>query len=243
MDFDMAWWTEKFEGKKIESGDDALGLVHYALEEICRLYMDEVGRKPTTAELRYALGKMLDTAGPDLFEDLEAKIVTGVAFKTKKTPKIQKYAVGDYFAIRLKTGEHCYGRILHKGPAGHLVEIYDFRTRSPVTLEQLLSAERKIVLNKHVHSLAAFRAGRWKILGHRDLEPDIELPKFRLGSRYTVYEIAQGDKCVKARREDVVDLEPMSMFDPETIEQRLETRQYENWPEDKESWNREFGEL
>jgi hypothetical protein len=57
----MGWWTIKQTGQELIQGDEPYDILMDALEQLSREYEEEWGRKPTLAELVYALETVLTT--------------------------------------------------------------------------------------------------------------------------------------------------------------------------------------
>lgn len=238
----MGWWEEKLKKETLTLGDEPLDRVVHALEEICRLYEEEVGRKPTLEEFRQTLLRPLAVDPSRYFSDLETQTIGDVVFRLRKIPKRQAFAVGDYFAIPLD-GDYYYGRILQHWACDHLVEVYGLKTKSLLTLPQLLARNRKVVMNKNIASRDAFTRGRWKILGHEDIPKDFEFPCFYGGGplAYSNYILWQGDKEYRVPMEQARKYEPAIWFSPERIEDALRTGRFTRWPEVEESKKETFG--
>jgi hypothetical protein len=204
-------------------------------------YAEDLGRKPDTREFLFALEGALRTTGRDLFADLEAHEVAAVKLTTKKAPKFRKFAVGDFFVVPLQGGEFAYGRIIGSDAAGTVIEVYRLRTRHPLTLGGLKQQARDLLVQTHVNGLLAFRPGRWPILGREPLPRNHPMPSFRLGSD-EAWQVARGDKRWPADLEEVLRMEPMVCWDPETVEERIASGHPDVWPEFEEWQCRDFGD-
>jgi hypothetical protein len=231
----MGWWQEEVKGKPIELGDEPLDLLHEAVAAVARVYQKERGRKPTMAEFGQSLLQTLGSDPAQFFKDMDAQVVSEIVFRLKKVPQRQKFAVGDYFAIPLQ-GKFWYGRILHFGAAAYLVEIYSLETDRMLTLRQLLGKRRKVVMNKHVFGQPSFLRGRWKIIGHEDIPADFAYPAFYGGMvAHGLYTVWRGDKETYEPLKKIMKYEPCCTWVPERIENALQTKQFDHWPEDEES--------
>jgi hypothetical protein len=231
----MGWWEERIDGKRLTLGDEPIDRLAQVLEDFVGCYQEEVGRKPTSDEFLISLRNILQAAGPDFFSDLEARAVTGVALRTKKAPKRQKFQVGDYFAVPLPDGRYFYGRILHYTHLGHLIEVYTLDTRVKLSFRQLLKRKRKVAFYKHVFVEYAFNEGRWAILGHEPIPKSFKYPRFYLGNGG---QIARGDKIVETPmsvERTIRTYEAAVAFDPDTIEERLVQGMFDGWPEIEEA--------
>lgn len=236
----MGWWKESANGRSVELGDEPLDRIHEAIDAVSRVYLEDVGRKPTLEEFRQTLLQVLRGDPGQLFADMEQHVVGEIVFRRKKIPKRQSFAVGDYFAIPLD-GKFWYGRIIHVGAAGHLVEIYDLERERFLTLRELLAAKRRVLFNKHLYSVPAFTRGRWRIIGHEDVPKDFKYPGFYGGLvAYGNYIVWRGDKESREPKRVAMKLEPKVIFGPEDIEAALRARQFGEWPEIASIKKRDF---
>jgi Immunity protein 26 len=238
----MGWWQDDWDGKRIELGDEPIDLVHDLLRAFARSYTEDRGRAPESREFLASLFSAMQTTGRDLFSDLQERELTAIKLALKSAPKTRKFVMGDYFAIPLSSGEFAYGRILGKDGAGSVIEVYRFRTRNQLPVGQLKTQAKDSLLQTHVNGLLSFRSGRWPILGHDDLPKKHPMPSFRLGSPFSVWLIACGDQQRPASVEEVLRLEPMVCWDPETVETRITSDHPEVWPELEEWQCQAFGD-
>jgi hypothetical protein len=234
----MGWWQDRYEGKKVDMGDESIDLIHELLRAFAGPYQSDLGRKPLTQEFLASLSGALQTTGRDLFGDLEDREVVSVRLTTRKAPKTQKYAIGDYFVVPLATKEFAYGRIIGHDAAGDVIEVYRDKTKTPWSFPQLQRRPQAILLQTHVHGLLAFRARRWPILGHAPLAKDHPMPAFRLGD----WQINQGTQTRTASTKEVLRMEPCVCWNPETVEARITSDHPEVWPELEEWQCRDFGD-
>jgi hypothetical protein len=65
----MAWDDSEFCGYDIVSGDKPLDQLSIALKKISLEYMERFERKPTVAEVLYAVKIVMISNGPDVFSD------------------------------------------------------------------------------------------------------------------------------------------------------------------------------
>lgn len=234
----MGW--NKIEQNTI--GDEPLDLLSECVERIAQCYQDEVGRSPTSDELLASIMHVLNASGGMVIPDLAERQITALSLKTKKLPKTQKYEIGDCFAIPLQA-EFRYGRILEKNSAGSLIEIYDIRSEKLLTFAHLGDHARQVVWRKHVNGIRAFRNRRWLIIGREEIPDDYDCAAFYTGTPFTGFIINRG-----AEREHLDDLpadtdaEPMIMFSPDTIEDRISANMPDRWPEVDQVMKRDIQE-
>ena len=237
----MGWWKDRWDSKKVEVGDEPIDLIHEMLRAFADSYIEDVGRKPVTPEFLFSLSNALQTTGRELFADMEAQEVVSVNLTTKKTTKIQRYAIGDFFVVPLKT-EFAYGRIIGFDAAGNVIEIYRLKTKKRLSFPQLQHRAKQVLFQTHVNGLLGFRDRRWSILGYADLPKNHPMPSFRLGSRFTFWMITRGTKQWAAETEDVLRLEPCVCWNPETVEERITSDHPEIFPEMEECQCGDFGD-
>lgn len=212
-------------------GDEPLDLMAECVERIARCYQEEMGRDPTAGEVLEYVRHALDTQGKIDVPDLAELQITGISLKTKKLPKTQRFNVGDVFAIPLGK-EYRYGRILKETSAGRLVEIYDTRSDSLLSFPQLARKDKSPHWQKHVNGLKAFRNRRWLIIGHQDVPADYDYARFYTGSPFIGFVIRRGDEEEHVEElHAAMSVEPLIMFSPETIEDRISTDAPDPWPE------------
>ncbi|HYV39885.1 MAG TPA: Imm26 family immunity protein [Gemmataceae bacterium] len=216
----MGWWKDHWDKKKIEVGDEPIDLIHEMLRAFANSYAEDMGRKPVTREFLFCLFNAMQTSGRDMFGDLESQEVVSVNLTTKKATKIQDFEIGDYFTVPLKQ-EFAFGRIIGHDAAGSVIEIFRLKTKKRLSFSQLQHQELSILFQTHVNGLSAFRDRRWPIVGHANLPKNHPMPSFRLGHHATFWQIACGDKNRVATTEEVLHLEPISPWTPETVEERI----------------------
>jgi hypothetical protein len=162
---------------------------------------------------------------------MEEHVVGDVVLRRAKVPRRQTFAVGDYFAVPLDR-KFWYGRIIHAGPGGQLVEIYDLETDPLLSLRMLLQRKRKVVLNKHVVGISAFTRRRWRIIGHESMPTRFAYPAFYGGLlAYGNYTVWRGDATYRKPKHVAMKYEPLQVWGPERIEEALRARQFGEWPE------------
>jgi hypothetical protein len=232
----MGWWTETVASQEIYLGDEPLDRIHGAIAAISQAYLEDLNRKPTLEEFRQTLLQVLGGDPGQFFADMESHIVGDIVFRRKPIPKRQSFTVGDYFTIPLDS-KFWYGRILHRGAADHLIEIYSVETDRLLTLRQLLNQKkRKVVLNKHIFSQPSFTRGRWRIIGHEDIPKDFKYPCFYGGMvAYGNYTIWRGDEEFFEPKAKAMKYEPAQVWWPERIEEALRSKDFGEWKEVKES--------
>jgi len=225
----MGWWKESVRGRELLFGDEPMDLVHELVAAFSKSYVDDVGRKPALEEFRRTLQHTLGGDPGRYFADMETAVVDEVAFRLKKIPKRQPFAVGDYFAIPLD-GKFWYGRLIRENEC--LVQIYDVETERQLSLPELLARKRKVVLNKHVVGLAAFTRGRWKIIGHEDMPKNFKYPAFYGGLvAHGNYVVGRGGVEYREPKHQAMKYEPLQLWPPERIEKALRTKEFGEWPE------------
>jgi hypothetical protein len=114
----MGWWTARSDLEIVVGDDSYLHSVDF-LKRHSDLYQEDLGRKPTLAEVLHGLQEALLYNGHQLLKDCAELDVKQVTAKTARRQKRQPFALGDYFAIPLRNGHHGFGRILWKS-WGHL---------------------------------------------------------------------------------------------------------------------------
>jgi hypothetical protein len=237
----MGWWKEKAKDRELLFGDEPMDLVHELVAAFSKSYVDDVGRKPPLEEFRRTLQHTLGGDPGRYFADMDTAVVGDVVFRVKKVPKRQQSAVGDYFAIPLE-GKYWYGRIIHIGAAGHLVEIYDLQSDRLLGLPELLGRKPKVVLNKNVFSLPCFTRARWRIIGPADVPKDFKYPCFYGGLvAYGRYSVWEGKEEYSVEKDEAMRYEPSQVWWPERIEAALRAREFGEWPEVTESKKGTFG--
>jgi hypothetical protein len=151
--------------------------------------------------------------------------------KTRQTNKGQteRARAGAYFAI-LSKEKVFYGRILLPPALYTLVVIYDLSTEQLLPFEAFAERKKRPILYKHVLTRTAFSNRRWKLIGYERIPKTFEFPSFRHGDGLVNLKTV-GKKQVRITRKEARRYEPVIMFGAETIEVRLLTRTYKNWPE------------
>ncbi len=234
----MGWQKATWNRRQIVVGDEPVDLVQELLRTFANCYTEEMGRKPTTDEFVYSLLSALRTTGRDVFADLATSEVSAVKVVSRKAPKTCKYATGDYFAIALPNGEFAYGRIIGSDSAGQVIEVFHLRSRNRFALERLKAQKQEVLFHSHVNGLAAFRSGRWPILGHEKLARNHAMPSFRAGDWSTFWTL---DGYV-ASTDEAMQAEPMVCWNPETIEARIISKHPEILAEVEELNCQHFGD-
>jgi hypothetical protein len=233
----MGWQTHN--GKTI--GDEPLDLISECINRIVTCYDEAQSRSPSIDEVLECVRHGLNTQGRSLIPELAQLEITGVSIKTKKRPKTQKFEIGDCFAIPIDR-EFAYGRILKKTVAGHLVEIYDFRTSKVLPFSDFLRHKKRVVWQKHVNGIRAFRNRRWLIIGHQDVPAKYKYAAFYTGTPLSGFVIDRGGKISKMDQlRKGVNAEPMIMFSPDSIENRISSNTPDPWPEVEQVRKRDIG--
>ena len=234
----MGWWDED----ELTLGDEPFDICRCALQQIISKYEHHVHRPPTLQEVLVYFRHALNTAGADALPDLESIEVQSISIKSRKTPKRQNYAIGDYFAIPLD-GEFAYGRYVHDS-ADALVEIYELFTDTMLTFRQLLQRRPPVRTWKYVFSRPAFQRRRWIVLGSAEIDPDYDFPLFYMGDSLPLGNVGPLRHRYSGRSLFGVDpgqlegIETHSIWHPEFIENHLKARVADPWPEVIENWKK-----
>lgn len=226
----MGWWKETVDGDEVELGDEPCDLIIHALAEVTRSYEEDLERKPTLEEFRAMLTQALAGDPSQYFSDMDEHVVASIAFRCKKVPKRQVFAVGNYFAIPLD-GKYWYGRIIH-GTGTALVEIYALETDRLLTLQELLARKSKVALQKHVFGGLCFTRRRWRIIGHAKIPKDFQYPPIRFGMMaFGNYMIRRGDVETIEPKKAAMKCESCQVWWPERFEKALRDKDFGEWPE------------
>lgn len=179
----MGWLQETYRGVDVDISDEGVGAIEEAVHAFVQHYEDDLGRRPTLAEFLGSLQHVLGCGGQEFFVDLEERRITGIRATTAKAKRRQQFEIGDYFVIPLARDEFAYGRVLyHAGAGGYVVEVYDIRTKLPITAQQLFDRPLKVVFARHVWAQDALANGRWRVMGHQDIPIDFTYPCFYLAA-------------------------------------------------------------
>ncbi len=224
----MGWWKEK----DMTIGDEPIDLFRLCLEDVINSYEKDLGKKPTVEEILQCLTHVFSLFGRIALPDLGDREVTSILIRTKKLGKVQKYGVGDCFAIPVKKGFR-YGRIIQETSAGQLIEIIDLHTDHLLTFPQFLEKAKKVITWKHVNDIIAFHNRRWRIIGKLEIPKTFEYPRFYVGSKYGFFKIVQGNEENVVNVQDLAGIEPVIMFGPQYIEEMLSANVKDPWPDVK----------
>ena len=130
---------------------------------------------------------------------------------------------GEIVAIPLPSGGYGYGRVLDK-----LLAVYDKKTDELGGEDDILESPLLFITAVHV---SAFSAGRWPIIGSRPLELEFREPmkffrKNPSGPGFLIYVSkptpANAYEEYEATAEDCRGLEPLLVWNPDQIEQRID---------------------
>jgi len=133
------------------------------------------------------------------------------------TMKRQKRVVGDVVEIALGEGFHAYGITLREATYG----FYDLRVNHRPSIDQIMT--RPVLFRLAVMD-SAVKNGRWTIIGHAKLSPELEIlpPKFIQDAvRRDQFSIYENGKTRPARMEECYGLLRASVWSPEHVEERI----------------------
>jgi hypothetical protein len=163
------------------------------LVDIARRCERDFGYKPSLEDFRQLLSTKLCVGLEEFFSDGEEIEVVTVVFKTRKRPPIQRYAVGDIFAIPLDKDCYAFGRIM-RDPAflptgGPLVEIFR-ETSTTSAYRPSVAASGRLLYPTDVTALMCLKNRRWTVVASDESyqfpEADQELEFLFPDSRYWV---------------------------------------------------------
>lgn len=123
---------------------------------------------------------------------------------------------GDFMEIKLKEGVYCFARVLREP----YFAFYDACSEDTQEVEEL--AARTVMFKLAVMN-RALGSGRWRVIGHRPLEEELQLPikTFRQDAiSRKLYVYVDGQER-PATREECEGLERAAVWDPEHVEDRL----------------------
>lgn len=215
----MAWWKVRKEPEIMVGDDSYLHAVDF-LKRLSELYQEDLGRQPALAEVLYGLQEALLYNAHELLKDCAELDVKELIAKTTKRKKRQPFALGDYFAIPLRNGEHGFGRILWQS-WGHLIAVFDVTAK---TMKHPRKLENAKVLFSVFVSPEAWEEWRWRILGGKEgykLDKS-KLPSFGMGDEISGWRITTAGKERSASEKEVSGLESAQLWPPERIAWRIE---------------------
>jgi hypothetical protein len=164
----MGWWDVSKE-PEVVTGDDVLDLVRHFLKDFSRAYQEDLSRKPSLAELEYALNLAFRVNVDDeIVSGVEELEVKQVLLKTAKRPKRVRARVGDVFAFRV-TDKNLFGfgRLVASVSVGMVAEVFDYFSQQPI-----LDYSRRdnwlfspIIIDQYT-LFENKREGDWRIIDH-----------------------------------------------------------------------------
>jgi hypothetical protein len=174
----MGWWKVD---EKIELGDGPLDIAGDLLGQIAQEYIDDLGRKPTLAEMVRILEEGLRNEAETCCEDGE-RLSFSITFKTKPRPKKQSIRVGDIFAVPLPNNMYGFGYVT---PQDLFVEFFLLCSTKIPSLEYFRDAER--FRPRFMISMDAVRSREWKIVRYLPFEnaDSYPLQQFLMGVKVT----------------------------------------------------------
>jgi hypothetical protein len=219
----MGWWSVKHSGEELIQGDAPYDILGDTFEQLAQEYEEEWDRKPTLAEIVYAIETVLAASIDKYASDGDELEIVDLAVKTKKRRKSQSFRVGDFFAIPLGDGLYAFGRILSDLEAndlGMLVGIYD-RVSKRILSPMELKRTEFMVTPFHCTD-EGWKTRRWKIIGNMPVEhSEYTYPKYKEGFEGLGWWIVHGDKKYEATEEEVRDLEYATIWSVEEVEERI----------------------
>src|SRR5262249_13988222 len=139
-------------------GDEPFDTVSECFRKVARLYKRDLKRKPSLRELVGTVQAVLEAQLQDHTSDGESAELASLTFKTRKSPKRQRYAKGDILKAPAANGEPVYGRVFdpEHGPQwtgsdfGPFVGVYDSlgmikAISTPSSFALLLSRSRPVL--------------------------------------------------------------------------------------------------
>lgn len=116
----MGWWNAPG-STDITVGDGVLDITRHFLKSFSQEYTEDLGRKPTAAELEYVLNLAFKVNVDDeILENFEEQEVKQVSLKCSKKPKRPKAKPGDVFSFQLDSGKFGFGRVVTMASLGPL---------------------------------------------------------------------------------------------------------------------------
>lgn len=137
--------------------------------------------------------------------------------KSRNDMKCQHDRPGDIFVIRLGTELFGYDMVTNS-------ENYAYYDRSDGKVQNKLDHTTSSVLFITAVHGYAIRKGRWDVIGNRPLEESLKKPVqfFRVDHTDPMnYRIYEEGRVRLSNEEDCSGLEPLAVWDPEHIEERL----------------------
>jgi hypothetical protein len=219
----MGWWSVEIEGKEYLQGDGPYDWVGQALDNIAQEYEQDWGRKPTLNELLHTFQVVLGADLERYVSDGETFQLVNLSAKTKRRPKSQRYAVGDFFVIPLENDLFAFGRILSdilKEKMGMLVGIYAFVSRHVHPPTELRN--KPFLFPPFYCSDEGWVTWRWRIIGHIPVDPtEFVYPKFKVGWGASGWAIMDRDQIIAATEEDVQGLPNATLSTMRAVERKI----------------------
>ncbi|MFK7817077.1 MAG: hypothetical protein AB8G99_00035 [Planctomycetaceae bacterium] len=149
-------------------GDEPFDAVADCFAEVCRIYERDWKRKPTLAELMGTVEAVLHAQLQDHTRDGSSAELVGLAFRTRKIPKRQAYAVGDVLQATMRGGDSVFARIFEVGDVGPMVGVYDSRGMLPINIAEII-ARPLIVKICPIHR-ETMQNREWLVIGNAKLK-------------------------------------------------------------------------
>ena len=131
--------------------------------------------------------------------------------------KRQKEIPGSIFKVIFDDPFFTYGRIV----TGGVFAFYDCKTENDLPIEEIIN---KPILFYSIVSSYSIKSNIWEIIGNIPLEDYLlKNPKFGIKkiSLQDEYEIKDNGKYFDATREECLGLEPIIVWQPQSVEERL----------------------
>jgi hypothetical protein len=219
----MGWWSIKHSGEELIQGDAPYDILGDSFEQLAQEYEEEWDRKPTLAELVYAIETVLAASIDKYASGGDELEIVSLAVETKTRRKSQSFRIGDFFAIPLDEELYAFGRILSDLEAndlGMLVGIYD-RVSKRILAPMELKETGFMFMPFHCDD-EGWKTWRWKIIGNMLVEPDeYTYPSYKEGFEGMGWWIVDPDAKREATEEEVRGLEYASMWPVDEVEERI----------------------
>ena len=221
----MGWWQmESHTTSELVLGDEPLDIAHDMLAKISQAYQEDVGRKPHLEEVLKTLEISLVIMADRYFLGAEEKELVEIRARTRKRKKKQHFAIGDYFAVPLGPERYGFGRIIDDHPENGilivLLDVLSDRILQPQELRDKLQLFPPIFGGME----EAWTEWRWKVIKGSPIQPGEYPPqkfKIRPGLPGEVWRIWDGERYYRATEEEVMGLEKLALYPPESVEKRM----------------------
>ena len=133
--------------------------------------------------------------------------------------KRQKTILGSVIKIDLLDGYHSYGRILK----GSSYAIYDIRTKEELNPEDVIQSNILFIINVYKYGVTK---GRWLKIATFPLEPELMILPLEFMqdmmdlNKFELYDPNTGDIAL-ATKEECTGLERAAVWEPEHVEERI----------------------